>query len=644
MDPREANRRAFELDQPVRGPILIAERVRYAGLASELPAGYEDAIATLCADHKFDVEILAAATAQLPAEQWLDTNCWFPLEIINNRHVSMSSDARLPDLADAHLHSGAAIDLYGFCRLLTSASRPVPVEPRALPSSDARGTPFDLKVVAHATRHFLQYIGDSDLPRRHGRRFAASITSGEYWELVRRAALEPSASDEFLRGLWINDGPGDLARASVGIKDMIASGLGINGISVITALSLIGHSLRSKDAEGLPRFVDRFDQMGLLRDTMLSDVRAEVVAEACEHVFSSDAVLAAEFRKTIAVGRRLRGAGTKITTSLRDHLSGFIQFAEIAERAPRLSMPITFSRSRPNSEPAPDELVTYDRLRSLWSVYSAFNIFCEEHPQTSRFITGIDVVGNEIWTSNWPFAVIFGDIQSRSALVNISRSAHAGEFFRWRMQGLRSIGELLLPNCVVERVGHALALDRAITPSSPVAHNFTINFRDIVEDLCWLHEAGIERQKTEEFLDRIVKSTRLIIYNITVADLLDSWKSRRTVQGLRDEQLLGPDIYSEADWPLEILPVSEFELSSSRRRALIALIYRGSGPLNLLDLDAGDFGLEYVKWSDSVSDSVAGLLMRNLCVSGNSHRKLPNLEYCSFPLAKARRASHRTLY
>jgi hypothetical protein len=349
---------------------------------------------------------------------------------------------------------------------------------------------------------------------------------------------------------------------------------------------------------------------------MLSNARAEVVAEACEHVFSSDVVLAAEFRKTITVGRRTRGASAKITASLRDHLSGFIKFAETTERAPRLSMPITFARSRPNSEPASDELFAFDRLRSLWSVYSALNLFCEDHPLTSQFITGIDVVGNEIWTSNWPFVVIFADAQSRPALTNVSRSAHAGEFFRWRMQGLRAIGELLLPNCVVERIGHALALDRAVTPSSPTPSSNAINYRDMVEDLCWLHQVSIERQQVEEFLHRIVNSTRMSTYGINMVNVLDSWKARRTIHGLRDERLIGPDIYSEADWPLEILPASEFEFSSSPRRALIALIYRGSGPLNLLDLDAGNLGLEYISWSDSIADRVADLLLQTIASSG----------------------------
>lgn len=608
---REANRQVFELAEPVRGAILIADRVRRAGLGAELPNGCEDDIPTLCRSVQYDVGFLVGKMVAITAEQWSDTISWFPWDAISGRSVYTSNDFDLPELADAHLHSGAAIDMAGLCRLLTAASRTTPSEPNDLWSLDARGVGFDLKVVAHAVRHFLQFIGDADPRSRYGRRFASTIDAGTYWDLVRRAAMRPASHPEFLSDLWINDGPGDPAQVSARIHVMMST-LDDSLVALVTALSLISHELRSKDAEGLPRFVDRFEQMGLLRDTMLNDARAEVVAEACEHVFGSSAVVAAEFRKTIAVGRQVGGAATKISQSLSDHLNGFIRFAKTSDRAPRVSMPITFGRSRNNSEPAIDELVAFDRLRSFWCVYSALNTFRREHPLTSQFITSIDVVGNEMWTSNWPFAVLFDDARSRPALRVMNRTVHAGECFRWRMQGLRSIGELLLPNPVVERIGHALALDRAVM-SSVVG---TVHYRSIVEDLCWLHAINVERQQVERFLQEIVDVTRMSTYGIGIAELLHGWRLRRTAAGLREGRLIGPDLMSEADWPLETLAASEFQLSSPQRRALISLIYRGSGPLNLLDLDAGDFGLKYVEWSDRICGKVAKRLLRVIVSSG----------------------------
>ena len=608
----EANRRAFELDEPVRSAVLIADRMRRAQLGNEMPNGCEDAIARVCDVAGYDLATLVAAVADTPAELWSGTMCWFPWDVLNDTSRVGLPVGALPDLADSHLHSGAAIDLRGFCRVLVGASRETPDVPAEIWSHDARGTRFSLKVVVHAVRHFLQHAADDDPQRRAGRRFHRAIVTGQYWWAVRAAALDPTANEPFIQDLWVNDGPAHADRGAAFTKDLVLT-LKPDSVPFVAALALVSHSLRSHDAEGLRRFVDRFDQMGLLRDTALNEARADVVAESCRHVLGHDSVIAAEFRKTIVPQRGAAGSSEKLRRSIKDHLSGFLAFAEGHVRAPRLSMPVTFGREMPNGVPAPDELVTCYRLRSLWSVYATLIEFRRDHPSTGGFLTGVDVVGYEMWTSNWPFVVLFQDMVSQPALDGVSRAAHAGEFFRWRMQGLRSIGELILPNCVVERIGHALALDQDVAPYMEAGE---ILFRDVVEDLCWLHAAGVERATVDNLLDRVTHETRLALYGIGPSELLHAWASRRSLSGLADEGLVGGDVRSSTDWPAETIPASQFELSPPHRRALLALVYRGSGPLNLLDSDAGQLGHDYLAWSDGVCSSVADLLAGAMVKSG----------------------------
>ncbi len=386
-----------------------------------------------------------------------------------------------------------------------------------------------------------------------------------------------------------------------------------HGIDVLVALGLINHEIRSKSSEGLPRFVDRFDQMGYLRDTALDDVRADIVRESCAAVFASDQIVAAEFRKTLAVGRRYQEAEGKLRQSLCDHILGFAAFAEKSGRSCRVSMPITFARELPNGAPAPDELTSYYRLRSLWAVWGALLSVRSSCPQASSFVTGVDVVGNELSTTNWPFVPIFDAMSRDPDFDGFSRTVHAGEFFRWRMQGLRSIGELVLPTRVVDRIGHCLALDDDL----PNAYaDPAISFRDAVEDLCWLATVGIDSATVEGFLARIVEETRMASFDVDVGDLLCAWTQRRTIDGLASEDVVGRNPRTLLEAPLESRPASHFYLGTGRTRALLALIYRGSGPLNLLDHDAGLTGSEYLSWARGIAPVVAEMLRERLATEG----------------------------
>ena len=73
---------------------------------------------------------------------------------------------------------------------------------------------------------------------------------------------------------------------------------------LLGAIAVVDSALRSRPGEGLSRFVDRFDRMGIIRDLGTGANRRRVVHAACKTAFRSPNVTGAEFRKTIVAGKK----------------------------------------------------------------------------------------------------------------------------------------------------------------------------------------------------------------------------------------------------------------------------------------------------------------------------------------------------
>lgn len=610
-DRAAMNLRAFELDQPVRAPILLVEKVRLAAMGGELPDGCEDVLWQICSDVDNDVVRLLHATLAQPKNLWDSSGSWLPSFLATEARgpdVSVSPE-RSRDVADSHLHSGAAIALSDLTDLLILSEWSV-VKHEPLVSVDATGQRFDVGVLANGLRHFLQYVcaEEDEKPRRI---LAPEISRGTFWAKVALASVGSSHEDSFVSALRCNDGPSDPAFFLRWFHHQTNVGLSVemDRVNVFACLSLLSSTVSSRTGEGLPRFVDRFEQMGLLRDRALRATRVDIVAKSCASVFSSEQVVAAEFRKTIGG----RTAGSSLRDSLRDHLQGFIEFSKESKTPRRFSMPVSFARQRVNSAPAIDEFVLLFRLHEIWPVYAAYLDFRDDFPSLVPYVSALDVVGNENWTGNWPYCALYDDLRVRLGLADLSFTVHAGEFYRWRLEGLRSIGELVLPNCVVDRIGHALALDAQIPPTTTRP---TVSLRDMAEDLLWVICADLEVDGAHEMLDAVVESAGLPRYGVGATALLAGWRCRRTLAGLTSMGIVGPDPRARPDWPKTTISVSEFLDSEVERRALIALVYRGSGALLLLDRVDEVLSERYLEWADTTAELVTGQLETVLVANG----------------------------
>lgn len=70
--------------------------------------------------------------------------------------------------------------------------------------------------------------------------------------------------------------------------------------------------------------------------------------------------------------------------------------------------------------------------------------------------------------------------------------------------GIRSVGELVRPNRVVDHIGHALSLDPLCAdlitgPSQP-----RYDARSVMDDLCWLSSVGLASSEVLDFSERLI--------------------------------------------------------------------------------------------------------------------------------------------
>ncbi len=182
-----ANERAFMLADAMRAPTLLAERLQQSAFRFNLSDGIEEDVRALCDASDYSLVKLATLAMDANVDQH-EPGTWLPLELFRTKddleQILYPADI---ELADSHLNSGAALEMHGFCRLMTQSSDHALSKPRVVASRDFNSTWFDAKVVVHGLRHFLQYHWD--LEGRERRLMAGRIQGGTFWAEVGAAAL-----------------------------------------------------------------------------------------------------------------------------------------------------------------------------------------------------------------------------------------------------------------------------------------------------------------------------------------------------------------------------------------------------------------------------------------------------------------------
>jgi hypothetical protein len=408
------------------------------------------------------------------------------------------------DVADCHLHSGASLHVQPLLRALAGSLRAPTFAPKKgrLPRVTGQNV-VPTKGLLLACRWAIRYMweiaegtADDDLEAldRTGLNpdDCSAVLCGEFWVgftqfedwsrrrtglksgLVQRGACPP-----FAALFWDYLLADPLTEAQRRSRQAFAIGLS-------WAVWRLSMEVASRYGEGLTRFVDRFTDMGVIRDSSIRSIRRQQIFESLKSVAPSRDVVGAEFRKSITARTR-QSAKTEIRASLRDHLQGFAEYLRFSGRSMSLCMPVTFVR-RLGLELG--ELNSVEELRHSVECASALSECVELSPDLTSVVHAVDVVGSEIDSQNWPFLVAFEMLAARCPAI--VRCIHAGEAFSHELTGIRKIGELLSNSASrPHRIGHALALDVRAAKIIASGTVRPIRLVDAVLDLTWAAQCGV---------------------------------------------------------------------------------------------------------------------------------------------------------
>ncbi|MFG1795743.1 hypothetical protein [Nocardia sp. NPDC049149] len=608
-----------------RAPFELATVVRRLASPGATTPQLAEEIRAVLQRFAYDPVKLAVYGAKAPVEL---VGHLLPVELIGSPKATVGPSHHCEKdllLADAHLHSGASMGLETLIRMLCLSTKSSPPELREVVGHDEIGEPYSVGVIVAALRQFLIILANQtagkavEMPPE----IMAKWVDGEFWACVGSAAVigfkDAAVDHPFTWDVLsaVSSVPTatmwdpiqilhKFVSDSVAFGDMRQRRL-CEGL--MAALFLVNRFLRSSPGEGLPSFVDRFDQMGLLRDSSVSVGRALAVAHSVDCVMTEEQVVAAEFRKSIgaSTGTSLADLEQKILRSLADHLAGFVGSSALAAAPRRLSMPVTFLRTRERLENG-DAPALIHSLQPLWRLTSAILNVLASHREIGAYVNAVDVAGDELAMPNWVFVPLLDHLGSVGAGTGrtLVRSCHAGESFLARIQGLRSIGELVLPNRVVERVGHALALDRITSDFVLGSDNREYSRRSVVDDMCWMIASGIHAAEARLLLERIVADTNLHAGGIVVEDMVGAWISRRSVSGF---QRLG--LGNGIEFPPESVTADTARLAGGEQLALLLLTHRAPFfPFDVLDVPLGDnLTGHYEEMNADFGESIAGMVV-----------------------------------
>jgi hypothetical protein len=424
------------------------------------------------------------------------------------------------DIADCHLHSGASVPLPLFFSAL--ASTPKPIDGSQLVNKkliSSGGVAWDLHTLLAATRWALwllrwvrggRKLDDVHAYVEHGfhEDLVTAVLEGTYWTRVREAGTNSWPADPIAAKL----GHAFKFKGLCNIQEILwrvwssknyeFPGLRPLFTGLIRACVGIASQITARPGDGLSRFVDRFEEMGLTRDAAFGDLRDELLVPTLKHVALSEDVVGAEFRKTVIADSRSQFR-TKVRRALADHHRAFAKFVAGNGNDMALSMPVGFIR-----RPRDDEGRKWTDLRQLQEACHGVNalsqILAEDDGTIARAISTTDVAGDEYGSASWPFAAA-AELMRRRGL-GLGYAIHAGEAFSSPLNGLRRIGELYLADRYPDRIGHALALSEKASAAVCLGGiPPPIRIGDAVCDLAWAWGQGCgDPVKARGLISRLV--------------------------------------------------------------------------------------------------------------------------------------------
>jgi hypothetical protein len=486
------------------------------------------------------------------------------------------------DIADSHLHSGASIPLEVLLESLVSRRRGFSRHTIAQPLTSKTGAVWDVVVLLAAVRWAYRYIWflysggsrtDQNALLRYGLDgdVAQWVSDGSYWTVVRDLALDLDGrrrgAFRKIAGTLPREGRvlnlGDVFWRFVDDYGSTSESSRSFAVSLARAALGLGASVTSTPSEGLSRFADRFETVGLVRDASVEAAKARLVEWSLQHWATSD-VVGAEFRKTIPKSS-VPEFRSGVRSAIHAHIRGFQLFMAGDGRARALSVPIGFSRM-----PHPSRCAGVGGWNEFQHVVlGSWAIADVAAPDVTAFLqatTSTDVAGDEFGSANWPF-VVGAELLSRYG-IDTRFTIHSGEMFNTPFNGVRRIGELFLGVRAPDRIGHALALSERAASLLCRGKAPALGRVDAIMDLCWAITSNLSR--APEVKDLLYKIVAPVHGRSAVA--VDAWVDASlrlfTLDGLSRGGLL--HLHGERFWPrnrLELLAT----VRSDDARALVGL-------------------------------------------------------------------------
>ncbi len=536
-------------------------------------------------------------------------------------------------LADAHVHSGAAVPFTQL--LLRLLSEPMDRQAKlGVLGFDHNGREFDIGALAAGVRVGWWALSamidgrplDAGVASATLRR---SIGQGSYWEELRSAITESTEiRTHFLSSVMAegteNWGIADPGLLSIAVERAAGQEVPwrVHLAELLRAVSLLRGAATSVPGEGLTRFVARFNSLRVIRRAGGRDPAA-LVCQAAKAVGAGGNVHKFELRKTEYPDRG--PFYEELRDTLQCHLEGVGRALRARNQECAFQMPIGFHRqgSRPWRDARAARAPRFD-MSAHYALVDAWTELASRHPEAARYAASFDVAGDEDNFPNWPFAVIFSEIEQRWSIDHQPQfSIHCGESFPTPLTGLRRVGDCLLFPTMPHRLGHALAL-------SPEAARFQVpstisgleycTAAEVLDDLAWaaaVFGASIMDDRQRAASDRMVS----IAYpgqQVNLLDVADAYRGRFLRERLLEVGFLHRDTL-EPTWTH---PVSGFR--PQRKASLAGQLLRNflygvaAGGISV-DLDAvvpSDLIAELAAVSDSLYDTLVPLVTEALTARG----------------------------
>jgi Adenosine deaminase len=423
-------------------------------------------------------------------------------------------------VADSHLHSGATMPVSLFLRALASRVSAIPFA-KELAWVSPTGRVWRLEWVLAAVRWALRFqvfvvtrSGDLNLATLMEDGFRTepldALCRGTFWESVSSAAQSKSllANDEAaVRMREVALAINGSFRARLPCPDVgsllwpsIKSPLNIEAdyalrLGLCRSVALLGSAISSSTGEGLTRFARRFEQWSDLKKLAIANdtdeaghaLERDYVTMALSEIAPTDEVVAAEFRKSFKESSA-KGFRREILSSLKAHHSSFAAFSNT--RVIDLTMPVSFLRD-PQEDRCPTSSGMLELQTVLYGVEALQRV--SRRPGGDQLIAAIgaiDVVNDELGSTNWSFAI--GAALLAEYVPQLSFAIHAGESFSSHLNGLRRVGELFLAEVKPYRIGHALALSADAAGRIVSGSVGAMSRADALMDLCWVATSSDE--------------------------------------------------------------------------------------------------------------------------------------------------------